>query len=297
MDLQDLLDVLLRLPDPRHPEAVLQFKKALDLDPAHRRAMGYLGLALLEAGDAAGARPWLEKAGSPTLLSRCDAMLAGRGTGAAVARAGTLAAGRTLLPAADAFGIEDGLVQVAVRGEVLCRLSGLLATRGALRTQPETMRFRGKQTGAPFGAGAERMARVSGEGVLVFRPGGRTFTTVDLAGEAAYFREESVFAFEEAVVFENGRLPAPASQDLKLVQLRGHGRALLRTAAPPLAVDVSPAEPLRVAAGALVGWTGAVTPQVTWMPGAEPGEAGSVVAVELAGDGRVVVDPGAGPVG
>ena len=273
----------------RHPEAVLQFKKALDLDPGHRKAMGYLGLALLEAGDAAGARPWLERAGSPALLARCDALLAGRGT-PPTGQGGpaALGASRTLVGTPDAFGVEDGFLQIAVRGEVLCRLPGLVAVRGAVDWIPENTRFRGKPTGNPFGEGTDRMARVTGQGMLLFRPGGRTYTPLDLAGEGGYFREESVFAIEEAVAFENGKLPAPPEGDLKLVQLRGHGRALLRTVAPPVMVDVSPGEPLRVAAAALVGWSGAVTPRAERMPGV-PGDG---LAVELLGDGLVFLDAG-----
>jgi tetratricopeptide (TPR) repeat protein len=34
------------------PEAIRQLEIALDLNPDHRKAMGYLGLALLESGDA-----------------------------------------------------------------------------------------------------------------------------------------------------------------------------------------------------------------------------------------------------
>ncbi|HQR30453.1 MAG TPA: tetratricopeptide repeat protein, partial [Anaeromyxobacteraceae bacterium] len=53
-----------RLKGQHHAEAVKQFSIALDLDPEHRKAMGYLVLALLESGDPRSARPWLERAGS-----------------------------------------------------------------------------------------------------------------------------------------------------------------------------------------------------------------------------------------
>jgi hypothetical protein len=38
--------------------------------------MGYLGLALLESGDAARARGWFDKAGSEQMVRRCDELLA-----------------------------------------------------------------------------------------------------------------------------------------------------------------------------------------------------------------------------
>ena len=83
------------------------------------------------------------------------------------------------------------------------------------------------------------MNRMAGEGALFFRTGGWVFTVVDLAGDAGYFREGAVFALEEAVIFENGRVPSRHSRDLDLVHLRGRGRMLLRTAGAPVAIEVS----------------------------------------------------------
>ena len=40
-----------------------QLEIALDLNPEHRKAMGYLGLALLESGHVARARDWFGRAG------------------------------------------------------------------------------------------------------------------------------------------------------------------------------------------------------------------------------------------
>jgi uncharacterized protein (AIM24 family) len=303
------------------PESVRQFSIALDLDPEHKRATGYLGLALLESGDPRGARPWFEKSGSPGMVARCDAMITeregsappeptteptvGSATGSATARAstapgglGAFAAQRTVRPPPEVFAVEDGILHVAVRGELVCRLDGLFAVRGAVTARPEVKRFRGKLTEKPFGAARERMNRLAGEGALFFRTGGWVFTVVDLAGDAGYFREEAVFALEEAVVFENGRVPSRHSRDLDLVHLRGRGRMLLRTVAAPVAIEVSGSEPLRVPPQALVGWIGAVTPRIGLLAaeGVPPDAApppGAPVMVEMNGDGRVFVDPDA----
>jgi len=314
-----------------HPEAVRQFSVALDLDPEHRKAMGYLGLALLESGDPRAARPWLEKSGSGTLLARCNAMLSekptptptptpaplpGPSAGPIAAPAsvpsasprtavapgglGAFAAERTVRPPPEVFAVEGGILHVAVRGELVCRIDGLFAVRGAVAAHPESKRFRGKVTEKPFGSGRDRMNRMVGEGALFFRTGGWVFTVVDLAGDAGYFREEAVFALEEAITFENGRVPSRHSRDLDLVHLRGRGRMLLRTAAAPVAIEVSGADALRVPPAALVGWTGAVTPRIGLL--ADPGggvasapSPTSPVMVELTGDGRVFVDPDAAP--
>jgi uncharacterized protein (AIM24 family) len=156
--------------------------------------------------------------------------------------------------------------------------------------QGELKRFRGRATENPFGDGATRMQRASGEGALLFAAGARRFTALDLGGEAAYLREEAVFAFEGTLAFENGRVPSQVAAELNLVHLRGRGRFVLVTAGEPVALDVSPDAPLRVPLAALVGWSGALTPRLTGL--AEEGE-GAAAAVELAGEGRVLVDPGA----
>ena len=317
-----------------HPEAVRQFSIALDLDPDHRKAMGYLGLALLESGDPRAARPWLEKSGSGTLLARCNALLAEKPTppptatptavpapsaapaspvavpdsvltasprtSVAPGGLGAFAAERTVRPPPEVFAVEGGILHVAVRGELVCRIDGLFAVRGAVTAHPESKRFRGKVTEKPFGSGRDRMNRMVGDGALFFRTGGWVFTVVDLAGDAGYFREESVFALEEAVLFENGRVPSRHSRDLDLVHLRGRGRMLLRTAAAPVAIEVSGAETLRVPPTALVGWTGAVAPRIGLLAGPDGVVASapsptSPVMVELTGDGRVFVDPDAAP--
>jgi hypothetical protein len=308
------------------PEAVKQFSVALDLVPDHKRAMGYLGLALLESGDPRGARAWFEKSGNPGMVARCEAMITERevsvppeptprptprptpapptGTPPAPSLSmppgglGAFAAQRTVRPPPEVFAIEGGILHVAVRGELVCRLDGLFAVRGAITARPEVKRFRGKPTEKPFGAARERMNRVAGEGALFFRTGGWVFTVVDLAGDAGYFREEAVFALEEAVVFENGRVPSRHSRDLDLVHLRGRGRLLLRTVAAPVAIEISGSEPLRVPPHSLVGWTGAVTPRIGLLAAeGVPADAapppGTPVMVELNGDGRVFVDPDA----
>ncbi|HET8732811.1 MAG TPA: tetratricopeptide repeat protein, partial [Anaeromyxobacteraceae bacterium] len=212
---------------------------------------------------------------------------------------GAFAAERTVRPPPEVFALENGILHVAVRGELVCRVEGLFAVRGSVSAVPEMKRFRGKLTEKPFGAGRDRMNRMSGEGALFYRTGGWVFTTVDLAGDAGYFREESVFALEEAVLFENGRVPSRHGRDLDLVHLRGRGRILLRTTAAPVAIEIAGTEVLKVPPASLVGWTGSVTPRIGLLSGndaaAASAPAGSPVVVELTGEGRVLVDPDAAP--
>jgi uncharacterized protein (AIM24 family) len=318
---------LANLKAKRHLEAVRQLTIALDLHPSHKKAMGYLGLALLDSGEPAKAREWFVKAGSEVGVARCDELLAGAPARAAPlpgpedhaeparaplpdATAGAppsssaypalaaFAAARLVLPRSDEpFSVHGKTLVIGIRGELLTRIDGLYAARGSLEIVPAMKQFRGRATDTPFGEGGRRMHRVSGAGSLLFAVGGRCFTPLDLGAEAGYFREEVVFAFEEMVAFENGRVPAKSAPDLNLVHLRGRGRLLLATQGEPAALEVSAREPLRVPIEALVGWVGALTPRVMLLPeapvGAEATERTGAALVELSGDGRALVDPAA----
>jgi uncharacterized protein (AIM24 family) len=190
------------------------------------------------------------------------------------------------------FAIGDSEVLIHVHGEVLTRLDGLVASWGSVSMKPELKRFRGKATDKPFGDGARRMLRAAGEGRFVVSCEGRTFTALELGDEPAYFREETLFAFEESILFENGRVPSKAGADLHLVHLRGHGKLLLVTHGVPRAVDVQRGEALRIPMDQLVGWHGPlIQPRLVPIVEEAP-EMG--VALELAGEGRALIDVPAG---
>jgi uncharacterized protein (AIM24 family) len=186
------------------------------------------------------------------------------------------------------FSIGQTEIVVHVHGEMLARLDGLVASWGSLNIKPELKRFRGKATDKPFGEGARRMLRASGQGRFVISREGRRFTALELGDEPAYFREETLFAFEESLLFENGRVPSRAGTDLHLVHLRGHGRLLLCTLGQPRSAEVVRGEPLRIPMDQLVGWHGPnIQPRLVPICEEAP-ELG--VALELAGEGRALVD-------
>ncbi len=186
------------------------------------------------------------------------------------------------------FAIGPSEVLVQVHGEMLTRLDGLVASWGSVTMKPELKRFRGKATDKSFGDGARRMLRASGEGRFVISREGRQFTALELADEPAYFREEALFAFEQSILFENGRVPAKTGNDLHLVHLRGKGRLLLVTQGAPQSVDVRRGEALRIPMDQLVGWHGPlIQPRLVPIVEDAP-ELG--MALELAGEGRALVD-------
>jgi Flp pilus assembly protein TadD/uncharacterized protein (AIM24 family) len=195
------------------------------------------------------------------------------------------------LSVADAKGgfvIGPSEVLIQVQGEMLTRLDGLVASWGSVSMKPELKRFRGKATDKSFGDGARRMLRAGGEGRFVISREGRQFTALELGDEPAYFREEALFAFEQSILFENGRVPAKAGHDLHLVHLRGKGRLLLVTQGVPRSVDVRRGEPLRIPMDQLVGWHGPlIQPRLVPMVEEAP-ELG--MALELAGEGRALID-------
>jgi len=205
-----------------------------------------------------------------------------------------LAEARLVTPEAlETFAVSKGLLTVAIHGELLVRGRGLAAVRGSVRLAPEMKRFRGRATDKPFGEGADQMLRASGEGALLFPAGDRRLTSVALDGEAGYFREEAVFGFEDQLAFENGRVASRLGADLNLVHLRGRGRLLLATAGELVAIPASADVPVRVPLAALAGWAGSLTPRlVPLLEGAE-GPGPVPLGVELAGEGRVLLDPDA----
>ncbi len=333
---------LAKLKAKRYADAVRQLELALELSPDHRKAMNYLGLAWLEQGSFQDAREWFRRAGSHSMMARCDELLAGERAAEPppeeppsaepisaeplsrnlevtlpgepapplvsrqlveaeeLARAGperalsaSAAARLGGLTGEGTFAFSGGLLATVVRQDALVREAGLLAARGAVLLQPEMKRFRGKATDKPFGEGARRMLRASGRGELLHRFGSARLTALDLTGQAGYFREEVVFGIEGSVAFENGRVASPSGPDVSLVHLRGPGQALLLSAGELSPVDVEHGAPLRVVLSALVGWMGALTPRVDALVGTvEPDARASPLAVELSGEGRVLVDVG-----
>ncbi|MGA9521821.1 MAG: tetratricopeptide repeat protein [Myxococcaceae bacterium] len=186
------------------------------------------------------------------------------------------------------FEIRDGSVAISVGHELMTRIDGLLLSTGQVQFEPELKRFRGRSTEQPFGEGLVRMMRATGHGVLVLSaPEKQVFVALELAGESAYFREDHVFAFEEPVAFENGRVPSEEIGDLDLVHLRGNGQVLLKLPGALRSHQIRMDQPSTVPLARLVGWYGNLTPRLVSIAHEE---SGALVAggVELSGEGFVL---------
>lgn len=252
---------------------------ATSLEPGAEQAAAPFAL---EPEAAARPAPWSR------VLDSAPAAAGGTWQGAHVLSLGTLAPAVQLESAGEvssSFQPGRHIFSLHVEGELLTRLQGLVAWSGSLRFQPEMKRFRGRTTDRPFGEGAARMVRASGRGVLHVEPGERTFLALTLAGDSAYFREPCVYAFDESVVFENGRVPSDVAPDVDLVHLRGQGRVLLSLGGALRSLPVHPEEPVSVPLSYLVGWQGDLSPRVLLPMESEPGR----VALELAGEGFALI--------
>jgi len=197
-------------------------------------------------------------------------------------RIATFAAERALRwPEGRPFAVADDAAAITFATEVRTRLDGLVAAHGVAAWTPVQKRFRGEEIDRLFGTGAQQMWRATGGGRLLFHTRGRCFTALYLDAES-YLVEERVFAFDESIRWENGRLPGQAT-DLHLVRFTGAGHVLL-TSERPVRVERVEGDTLSLPITGLVGWTGPLAPRLV---GAEEGPA--VPWIELSGSGTVLL--------
>jgi hypothetical protein len=180
----------------------------------------------------------------------------------------------------------EGL-RVSVRDEIRIRTEGLVSTWGELSFAPEVKHHHGRPTEQPFGVGARRLSRVSGQGALHFEKGAHHFVPIDLHEESVYLREDSLFGLGEGVSYENGRLPT-GETSLDLVSASGEGQVLLRLPGELRAVEVQGERPVRVPISAWVGWSGQVLARAV-----ELGTEGRP-AIELTGEGYALISVSVG---
>ena len=186
----------------------------------------------------------------------------------------------------DTFSLaEAGVLVIRVETRVPTRIAGALASSGRINYVPLARRVRGSHTAEPFGDGDDAMCLATGTGVMVISPRGGNFHLLALKDEVIYLREAAVFAFEETLSWENGRIPG--SGGVPMVQFRGDGRVVMRTDKAPYTVRLTTGEVLYADQDALLGWTGqVVTQQLRGMDG----EATAFVSCN--GEGALIlIDP------
>ncbi len=189
-------------------------------------------------------------------------------------------------PQAGPFHVGPHGLVVTVNGEMLTRMTNLVAIVGTVTAHPENRRARGRAVDQPFGEGAAQMQRLSGHGVVHLEMGSARFHALDLNDDSAYLREEHVFGFEETIGFEHGHLSEDGLKaGLDLVHLSGDGRVLLQLGGALKSLAIPPGAPMMVPLQRLVGWFGRVSPRLTGFAGQG--------TVELTGEGyALLVTPG-----
>lgn len=287
-----------------HPEAAIRaLEVAVNLAPEHRRAHNYLGLAYSEHGELAKARQAFVQAGADAMVEKMDRALREQGAATPAGSTPEAASGeeegptpiptleelteglRLYWPRGAPFAVEPAGAALDFTGGIYTRLDGLVVSRGATRWEPVRKRFRGEITSKSFGAGPEQIWHGTGGGQLIIsaqlslQEAPRLFSAFALRGDV-YLIEERLFAFEDHLDFENGRVAGPRSgADLHLVRLRGEGHVLLVTPRSIRTEAIYGNESVRLPIGGLVGWAGPITPHLQEGPGAP--------WVELTGEGSV----------
>jgi uncharacterized protein (AIM24 family) len=184
-----------------------------------------------------------------------------------------------------------GALVLRIRGRLLSRTLGVIASGGDLTYEPQVKRMRGKAMEDMFGQGPDQVFAISGAGHLVALPRGGVFSALLLEDDIFYVREETLFAFEESLGWENGQVPGSRGE-MPVVQLRGDGALALRTSGGPLGVEVIAGRVLFVDAASLIGWSGRVVPKVVFPEAdAEP----TPPFVECTGEGVVLLETAGEP--
>jgi uncharacterized protein (AIM24 family) len=184
----------------------------------------------------------------------------------------------------DPFALADGgMLIIRVDGRLCTRTFGAIASTGQLEFEPLCRRVRGQSSEEPFGEGADAMFTALGHGLIVVAPRGHHLQALALSEDIVFLRETSVFSFEEALHWESGRIPG--TDTLRVVQFRGTGRLVMRTARAAFALKLEPDATLFIEATTLVGWIGRVVPRLMRQESGEPSP-----YIECTGEGVLLLE-------
>ena len=300
----------------RFVDAAAHLQQVVDRDPHDQRTQSYLGLARLRLGDASAASVAFGRAGRDELAQNLavhaqrDELLAAHdreiqlrdeelladingATKSALPseEALSVAAFATqrllVIPPGEAFGLTGGgFLIIAVDGQQATRTTGALVSSGTLSFSPLSRRVRGQATDEQFGDGGEPggMMVAQGNGILLFARGDGMFTVLDLAEDILYLRETELFAFDLGLHWESGRIPGRANDPVRIVQVRGTGRVVLRSKAKLYTLKTAADSTLFVDAGTLRGWIGRVVPRFVVADG-QPTN-----LIDCAGEGMLILE-------
>jgi uncharacterized protein (AIM24 family) len=178
---------------------------------------------------------------------------------------------------------ESGMLVMKVDGRLPTRTFGTIASTDGVTFEPLYRRVRAQSTTETFGDGAEAMFVAVGRGRIVVAARGAKFSVLALADDIVYLREPTLFAFEESLAWESGRIPGGGSDGARVVQFRGHGRVVLRHSRSIYTLKTEEA-PLFVEQAVLLGWIGRVVPRQVH------GDEGPAPYIECSGEGVLLLE-------
>jgi Flp pilus assembly protein TadD/uncharacterized protein (AIM24 family) len=178
-----------------------------------------------------------------------------------------------------------GMLVIRVEDRLPTRTYGAVASTGSITFEPLSRRVRGQSVEETFGEGGEAMFAASGRGVMVVAARGARFNILALADDIVYLREANVYAFEESLHWENGRIPGAGQDGTRVVQFRGDGRLVLRTQRPVVTLKTESEGALFVDGATLIGWIGRVVPRVLVNERGEP-----TPYIEVSGEGVIILE-------
>ncbi|MDH5490915.1 MAG: tetratricopeptide repeat protein [Myxococcales bacterium] len=162
---------------------------------------------------------------------------------------------------------EDAHLAIGTGGELFvrtdadlhCRLDGLMAVQGELRTAAVRRMARGKELGELFG-GSSPIFRWHGPvSAILSPPSGERFVGMRLDEDVLYLREHHLYAFDGSLSFESARLPL-ANESVEMTQVYGKGAVVISLEREPKAVLVQEKSEVRVDPARLLGWIGRLFP-------------------------------------
>lgn len=193
----------------------------------------------------------------------------------------------------------ERILQISLNGEIWAKMGSMVAYRGAIRFSREGILEHGvgrllKE--AVTGEGL-RLMKAMGNGTLYLADAGKKIILLDLRGESLFVNGNDVLAFETRLNWDitlMKRISGILAGGLFNVKLEGTGLIAITTYHDPVALAVTPGQPVITDPNATVAWSGSLTPSLktdislkTFI-GRGSGES---LQMRFEGNGWVVVQP------
>jgi uncharacterized protein (AIM24 family) len=160
----------------------------------------------------------------------------------------------------------DYLLQINLNGLVWIKMGSMVAYRGSIKFEREGLLAGGVGNllkKAVSGEGA-RLSKATGSGALFLADKGKRVSLIQLDNEAIIVNGSDLLAFQDGIANEvtmMRKVSAIASGGLFNVRLSGRGVIAITTHHHPIALQVSPGNPVFTDPNATVAWSANLQPQ------------------------------------